>query len=531
MASPPISRIRFLDLSGKYIVGPLEWKSALIDVDATSDDWRSIELSIQGTPTSVRVEHRFGQDRLLADWPLSGTGNYKVMLNIGSYAETRVITIRPRKINDAAYTFMIDDLQRRLPTSIAIGLQKAGGLSGIQLMPPEEGTLAQELVRLRRAVDGVEGVRPGLAAILHELAQDHYAVFRSHEPWVDRRAVRRPSPGGLVRALIRGHNLDDGGELIQVVDRRTEQTVDVYENRLVKLFAQQVRSHLYAVLAEVHRRPDPAFLHEAVSLRGRLDRACRLARFLDEVSLPTFLPLRLSMVLMKRDPYPAVLEGFLEFSRGLAVRLDDEVTDAPLENLPSLYQTWGTLIVLDALIKAALKAEFEIRVQRLCERRRSELFIRLLPDGKPLLELVRSADGATLRFISELSIGSNGRYTSESFTQRPDILIEVQQENQSQLLLFDPKYKLDSEISDANDPGAHPKKGDIDKMHAYRDSIRDASAKRVVSFASILYPGPTIRYGDGIAALKAMPGEDDELTTCVGGILATALSRSHSTPQ
>jgi len=318
--------------------------------------------------------------------------------------------IRPHKINDTAYALMIDDLQRRLPTSIAIGLQKAGAFSGLHLLPPEEGTLAQELVRLRRAIDGVDGVRPGLAAVLRELAYDHYAVFRSYEPWVDRRTVRRPSPAGLVRALVRGHNLDDAGELIQVVDRRTEQTVDVYENRLVKLFAQQTRSRLHAVLAEARRRSDPGFLHEAMSLRGRLDRACQLASFLDQVSMPAFLPLRLSMVLMNRDPYPAALEGFLEFSRGLAVRLDGEA-----------------------------------------------------------------------------------------------------------------KYKLDSEVSDASDAGAHPKKDDIDKMHAYRDAIRDASGKRVVALASILYPGPTIRYGDGIAALKAVPGEADELSRCVGDILAAVI--------
>lgn len=47
----------------------------------------------------------------------------------------------------------------------------------------------------------------------------------------------------------------------------------------------------------------------------------------------------------------------------------------------------------------------------------------------------------------------------------------------------------------------------IDKMHAYRDSIRSASDQRVVSYASILYPGPTVTYGPGLAAISARPSD------------------------
>jgi hypothetical protein len=131
--------------SGTLIATPTEWTPALIEVDAPLDAWHSIQLSIQETPVSVRIEHRFGRDRLLADWPRSSTGNSRLALKIGSNAEARVITIRPQKISETAYAAMIDDLQTRLPTSIAISLKKAGGLSGIHLIPPEEGTLAQEL--------------------------------------------------------------------------------------------------------------------------------------------------------------------------------------------------------------------------------------------------------------------------------------------------------------------------------------------------------------------------------------------------
>ena len=338
--------------------------------------------------------------------------------------------------------------------------------------------------------------------------------------------MRRPSPTGLVRALVRSHNVDDTGELIQVVDRRTEHTVDVYENRLIKLYAQQVRTRLHTVMIEARRRQDGDLLRQSEALCERLDRAQRLASFLDEVSLPPFLTLHLSMVLMRRDPYPAALQGFLEFSRGIAVQLDDEMLDAPLENLPSLYQTWGTLTVLDALVHAALKAGFELKTQRLFDRRKGELFIRLLPDGKPLAELIRREDGARLSFIPELTIDDKGRYASESFPQRPDIVIEISNGEGSRLLIFDPKYKLDSELSADSEGVGRPKKEDIDKMHAYRDAIRDASKKRVIALASILYPGPTHVFGKGIAAINALPGEGGKMRANVSQIFLMALTIS-----
>ncbi|MCA1841445.1 MAG: restriction endonuclease-like protein [Actinobacteria bacterium] len=510
MASPLTSKIKLLDARGCSIVNPVEWAPAFLEIDAPLVDWPAIQLSIQGENASVRVERVFDKDRLLATWPRSGTGNYRIVLNIRDYAETLPITIRPRKISEASYAAMIVDLQERLPTSIAIGLQKTGGLSGIQLLPPEEGTLARELVRLRRAIDGVETVRPGLAGVLRELAQNHYSTFRANEIWVDRQAVRRPSATGLVRALVRGRNTDDWGQLLQVIDRRTDHSVDVYENRLLKMFLWQVRTRLHSVLTLARQRSDEALMQEIRSLRERLDRAERLARFLDGVSLPASLPMRVSMVLMRRDPYPAVLEAFLEFNKGLAVGLDDDALDTPLENLPSLYQTWGTLTVLDAVLEYASKAGFVLCFQQLCERRRGEPFIRLLPDGKPAAEFVR-ADGVRLRFIPEPSIAHSGPYRSLSFTQSPDIIIEIERGGDRRLLVFDPKYKLESDFGNDTDIDARPKKEDIDKMHAYRDAICDAFSERIVGFAAILYPGPSAGYGDNIAALNAIPANAVQL--------------------
>jgi len=82
-----------------------------------------------------------------------------------------------------------------------------------------------------------------------------------------------------------------------------------------------------------------------------------------------------------------------------------------------------------------------------------------------------------------------------------------------EIYIFDPKYKLVSEEQIIGD--GKPKKTDIDKMHAYRDAIRDESGKRVVKYAAILYPGQNEVFDHGLAALRAYPGEEDELLLAI----------------
>ena len=69
-----------------------------------------------------------------------------------------------------------------------------------------------------------------------------------------------------------------------------------------------------------------------------------------------------------------------------------------------------------------------------------------------------------------------------------------------------------------------PKKVDIDKMHAYRDSIRTVEGERVVAYAGILYPGETLTFSDDIQALRAVPGESLELSQRVREILISHLA-------
>ena len=93
------------------------------------------------------------------------------------------------------------------------------------------------------------------------------------------------------------------------------------------------------------------------------------------------------------------------------------------------------------------------------------------------------------------------------------------------LFVFDPKYKLDSEgQEDEEGLTGSPNKSDIDKMHAYRDAIREEGGERVVEYAALLYPGRTQHFGDDVAALQAVAGRETELQVELDSVLSGALT-------
>ncbi len=527
MASPPTSaRIRLLARNGDPIPAPIEWTPTLVELLIDPADWERARLTLQGEALPVSLRRLSGTARVVADWPRAGPGRYQLRLKGCGEADDLVVTVAPQKISSDAYAAMLDDLEARLPAVVALGLQRVGGLAGIVLLTPGQSTVAQELVRLRRAVLGT-GVRPGLAAVLEALADSPHLVLRTTEFWARVERARRPHPTRLTQAMVLAGNLDGAGRPARVLDTRADPTADVYENRLLLAFAEQVSTRLRRIRRVLASTSQLALAEEAATLTVRFEGARRRAAFLSEVAYPSFLPEQTTMVLLKRPPYRAALEGWLEFHRVVAVRLEEPLLEAPLENLPKLYQLWGTLQVVAALLEVAADAGFRLVAQRLATRDAGGVFLRVLPDGQVALDLVHGPSGARVQLIPERTYGAGGALRSISYGQRPDIAVEVTSvAGAPRVYLFDPKYKLNGEPVHGDGSDGRPRKGDIDKMHAYRDAIRDTGGRRVVCSAAILYPGPAVRYADGIEALPASPGSEQALQDRLRNILEMALAPS-----
>lgn len=580
--SQNVPGVCFRDLQGQVIAAPLEWTPAWIEITGLAPEaasqiqlWRNgQEMEVLARRLKSAADNSTKQTPcLLAEWPRSGTGQYELRWQYEGEIQTRTVSVFSQKIAPQAYALLIEELETALPASLALALQEVGGLAGVQFLPPSQSTLAQEWRRLQRAVCG-QAKRPGLLDILHALAADPHQVLRTQELWMGVEKARRPLPSRLGWAVARPGNLQEIEGRVwrprQVVEGRVEHSFDVFENRLLHGFYDQVQRRLHRLTRRLHQMAGQQVLAgQANQLLRQLRRARRAAWFLDSVPIPAFLPDRLTMVLLKRSPYRAALEGYIEFHRSVAVRPALPLLEAPLENLPRLYQVWGTLHVLQALLEVAAPLGYIVQEQRLFRRDASGFYLELVPNGQPLVKLVHPEHGTRVCLIPERSYGRSGASSnalrSVSFTQRPDIAIEIERPHVgTQVLLFDPKYKLDSELladsrktstteeaqaspeaeqwnellqdQEENQeenlakqseisslPGGKPKKVDIDKMHTYRDAIQDAAHNPIVCYAAILYPGPSVFYTPNLQALCAYPGHTDSLREHVKQRLAEAL--------
>jgi predicted component of viral defense system (DUF524 family) len=536
MDSPTSSPFSFCDLAEQPLDVPREWTQARVLVPLLPDELPRGRLLLQGAALNLSVVILSGERRVVAEWPRCGTGNYRLLLELAEKPVAhQTVTIRPQKISEATYLALVNDLQAEaLPTSIALGLERTGGLAGVDLRAVNETTLEQELLRLRRAVEGASE-RIGLARALVEIARDPYRILRKTEQWVRVDRARRLEPMGLVQALRRAENLDVATRTPRVVpDTRVEHTYDVYENQLVRLFADQVNRRLRRLATVLAENNQFAGLAGVEQIQHQLDVGLRAATFLHDVGLPEHLQARATMVLLRRPLYQSVFEAFLEFHRDAYIQLDEPALDAPLDNLPHLYETWGALQVVVAALEVGEELGFKTQLQRIARHTNHSVFVRILPDGQPALVLVHPDDGRSITVTPQRSFGrTSSPFHSVSFPQRPDITIEVAQPGRGRsLVVLDPKYKLRSEemppVPDDDSlegqPG-QPKKVDIDKMHAYRDAIRDSELRTVVEHAAILYPGPSVTYEAGVAALCALPDNAETLLASLRDTILQQVAR------
>lgn len=367
--------------------------------------------------------------------------------------------------------------------------------------------------------------RPGLTQVLLALARDPHQMLRAREVWVPERRARRPHPSRLSLALTRGPHGAQTQDRRLILDSQVEHTPDVYENRLLKAYVYQVQLRLRRLVRALEGGTLAALLAEVQGLSWQLQPAFRQAAFLDDVSLLAHLPTQLTVVRLMRPPYRAALEGYLEVHRSAAVRLEEPALEVPLEQLPALYQLWGTLEILKVLLEVAATCGYQVEAQRLVGRDATGIYLRVLPDGEPVVTLLHPSQGTRVLLIPERKYGKRGRLRNISYEQRPDVAVEIHPvQRASRVLVFDPKYRLEGEVSEGLAPDGKPKKADIDKVHAYRDAIQDEQGRQVVEYAAILYPGSEVRFDAGLEALQSVPGKDQGLETWIGEVLSAALA-------
>ena len=502
-SSDPAVPPRFLHGDGTELDAPREWELArLVLPGIAPSDWERASVEVQGRSMPLRLERIGGAPQVCAMWDRVGAGTWQVRVRVDGTTSDHLVPVAPAKLTGEQLSALIVDLEERLPASVAVSLDRLGAFAGLHWTPPAAATLAQELEQVRRALDGGNGMT-GLTTVLHEVARHPHQVLAHEQRWVRVETARRPVPVRLAAALARPGNLLSAEVPAFVVDGRVAVSFDTYENRLLREFAFQADRRLRTLERAAARQPTFEAAHGSTlrRLRGTLRAARHAAGFLDGVGALRTAPDRLTQVLLRRPTYRAALEVFIRFRRSAHIRLDHPAMDAPLQDVPTLYELWGTLVVLTELLALADIEGWQVASQRLIRPGAVDPLVTVLGAGV-LLDLRKGGFRATLH-VQRSFTRTGADLHSISFEQRPDLVLEVQGDaGRRALHLFDPKYKL----SGAELKGV-PVKADIDKMHAYRDAIRDGDGLRVVRSAAVLYPGPDCLFGDGIGAFSALPSE------------------------
>src|SRR5688572_13960750 len=91
MDSPPTSSFAFFSTSGGRQAGPLEWAPGLLAVAAEPHEWSEAELWRNGNEMPLSLRRVGGEVRVVADWPLSGTGHYQLDLRVGGGLRAREV--------------------------------------------------------------------------------------------------------------------------------------------------------------------------------------------------------------------------------------------------------------------------------------------------------------------------------------------------------------------------------------------------------------------------------------------------------
>lgn len=155
--------------------------------------------------------------------------------------------------------------------------------------------------------------------------------------------------------------------------------------------------------------------------------------------------------------------------------IDNPDINTPLENLPKLYQIWGTLWVIIVLLEVANKEGYKVEHQSLVGKDKTGIFVRVFPNGQPAIILTHPQNHTKIKLIPERTYSKTGNLCSTSVTLRPDIALEIEfPDNSYKIYLFDPKYKLESETQENMGNEGISKAVDIQKMHTYHDAIQDS---------------------------------------------------------
>jgi len=489
MASSLSSRITFYDTAGA-IPGPVEGGKCGIAINVPKKLHSAISLKVSGYPLPVNTDKKVA----FAEWPPCGPGYYELLLECEDIREMRTVTVMPKYFTETDFSAVIRDLTESFPYSIAAYLKACGAPLGS--LPPRDQveSLEDEFLKMRRAIEGTKE-QLGMLQILPLLQRNCHQVLVPKLELQSVERARRPDISRLPQAISIPGNLVKSNQLYQMFDVVTEQSYEAYENRLVKAYVVALRSRLSRLQAKLASTvAPPAMAQELAVLTNEFQLACTRALFLREVRSSTVSSIRVNMVLLKKPAYRAVLEGYLALKEQPSVSLEDAAIQNPLTYFPYLYQRWANLLVLNSMLRVCADVGYQCVSHHWVKSYRESIIIKPMNDGRPAVQ-VRSPGGQLVSFVPWSPSGEI------SDTPMGAAIFIEHQDRPATLLLFDPKYWIDSES--ATEP--QPLKKDVDELLRVIQKGKDNPSD--LQYSAILIPGgrKKLKLGSGLESLPAHP--------------------------
>ncbi|KAF0159551.1 MAG: hypothetical protein FD159_492 [Syntrophaceae bacterium] len=413
------------------------------------------------------------------------------------------ILVVSRKITDTVYAAMLDYIAGKY-ANLVFSFENPLGQQYCKDRPGQDIAYVEYLFLKKYLLDGSPNI-DSIAALI--LANPHRRLYREYRrnsidaitsipPAMlvnmfsspDRFAVLKPDHPLVSTACGRAIFNRTGRRLFpaEAMEERKHYTVDTNENRFMKHFLQSVQRRLQG-LAKALKGKSGGYLNPDIEASlEKMDRGLMFFLsdpFWSDVGTMRFIPAG-SQVLQRRDGYRQLfrLYSLLQLATHCHFNNDDFQNLLETKDTPTLFEYWSFFVVKDVLDK--------INKIRSC---------RTVVSTDPLEQKIIQGicieyEGGIFLWFNRISPGSPGfmpfenpRNTvpNESYSHnlRPDIVIS----RGNNILIFDAKFKgqRDSFYGDERGDGTIGKwrEEDIDKMHTYREAIRN------VSGAYILYPG------------------------------------------
>lgn len=455
------------------------------------------------------VCERLGPEVLLIEFR-NAIGRFKIPI-LG------MIEVVSGKWNEGHFDTMLQDVSQ-VSAALPFSAGTSGSLPYDRSIVDSTDLLYHAFVYLRHVLSRDAPPDIGLLpAFRHILREPHRRLTRELEV-VPISEVRRLGPADLIRILQRPGTLAPVAPSVsspladalqgrlpeRVAEPRARIDFDTPENRFVKTFLRSIEAVLYRMikLARGQERQTVFWRRiedEATELVKAIAPSCNHALW-RHVAPMTHLPAN-SMVLQQRRGYKQVFQAFvrLRLSSHLPLNTSELQDLLEVKDIALLYELWCFFKLVAALTRHLGEPS---SAQHLKED----------PLGVNVPWEFEVAWPGVGRLLYNPRYARGTERASYSVGLRPDIAFELTGQNPQQVHLFDAKFRVRNltQMMDERDEGEAEerrgvfKRGDLYKMHAYRDAIATATS------VWVLYPGTEASFydvnGQQVSDLEGMFG-------------------------